>query len=353
MNEAFDTFLTFPEQERRDVFDAAAERLDTLATYIEKDFWVCRVLDALYHGLPDNHPRLLFKGGTSLSKAFSAIRRFSEDIDVVVFRDDLGFTDDRDPTREGLGRKARERLTNELKEAASHYICTDLAACLSELFEQCKIVEDEEDDDRSTLLVQYPSLYQPESDAYVEPRVKVEGGARSALDPHAIQTVTPYIQEELGEASLVKIPTGAMREGEAVTKSKLEPSKDAPVISRYLKMRAEGISRTRILNDLDLPIAKTSAVGMKWNALTYAGHTVWNVHNEKTKGSGYKGGVKHRPRSEWVIAKNTHDALITTEEAEAILTQIEESSNSRSRRTPASYLSIYLSINRDTQDAER
>ena len=52
MNEAFDTFLTLSDQERRDVFDASAERLDTLATYIEKDFWVCRVLDALYHGRP-------------------------------------------------------------------------------------------------------------------------------------------------------------------------------------------------------------------------------------------------------------------------------------------------------------
>ena len=137
---------------------------------------------------------------------------------------------------------------------------------------------------------------------------------------------------------LLKIPTGAMREGEAVTKSRLEPSKDAPVITRYLKMRAQGISRTRILDELNLPIAKTSAVGMEWNALTYAGHTVWNVHNEKTKGSGYKGGVKHRPRSEWVIAENTHEALITTEEAEVILTQLEQSSNSRSRRTPANYL---------------
>lgn len=202
MNKAFGSFLALPDQERRDVFDAAAERLDTLATYIEKDFWVCQVLDVLYHGRPDNHPRLLFKGGTSLSKAFSAIHRFSEDIDVVVFRDDLGFTDDRAPTREGLGRKARERLTNELKEVASHYIYTDLAACLSELFKQCKIVEDEEDADRSTLLVQYPSLYASGSDAYVAPRIKIKGGARSALDPHAVQTVTPYIQEELGEADL-------------------------------------------------------------------------------------------------------------------------------------------------------
>ncbi len=202
MNKAFDTFLMLPDRERRDVFDAAAERLDTLATYIEKDFWVCQVLNALYHDLPDNHPRLLFKGGTSLSKAFGAIHRFSEDIDVVVFRDDLGFTGDRDPTVKDLGRKARERLTDALRESASRYICTDLSACLAELFDRCTIVEDEEDTDRSTLLVQYPSLYPSESDAYVAPRVKIEGGARSALDPHAIQTVTPYIQEELGEMAL-------------------------------------------------------------------------------------------------------------------------------------------------------
>jgi myosin heavy subunit len=65
---------------------------------------------------------------------------------------------------------------------------------------------------------------------------------------------------------------------------------------------------------------------------------VWNVHNENTKGSGYKGGIKRRPRSEWVIAEKTHEALITTEEAEAILNRLEQSSNSRSRRTPASYL---------------
>ena len=62
MNPAYDPFLALPDQERRDVFNAAAERLDTLPTYIEKDFWVCRVLDALYHGRPDHHPRLLFKG---------------------------------------------------------------------------------------------------------------------------------------------------------------------------------------------------------------------------------------------------------------------------------------------------
>ena len=199
MNKAFDAFLMRPNQERRDIFDASAERMDTLATHVEKDFWTCRVLDGLYHGLSGDHPRLLFKGGTSLSKAFNVIHRFSEDIDVVVFRDDLGFIDHRDPTRKDLARKARGRLTDELKEAASAYICNTLSASLSKLFDQCKIIQDEDDADRSTLLVQYPSLYETEFDAYVPPRVKIEGGARSALDPHAVQSITPYIQKELGE----------------------------------------------------------------------------------------------------------------------------------------------------------
>ena len=86
MMKAFESFLTLPEQDKRDVFEAAASRLDTLPSYVEKDFWVCFVLDVFYNRLPVGHPRLLFKGGTSLSKAFGLIRRFSEDIDLVVFR---------------------------------------------------------------------------------------------------------------------------------------------------------------------------------------------------------------------------------------------------------------------------
>ena len=137
---------------------------------------------------------------------------------------------------------------------------------------------------------------------------------------------------------LAKTPTGATRDGEAVTKSKLIPSDEAPLISKFLKMRAAGISRKRATDELGLDIAKTSAVGIEWNALTYAGHTVWNVQNERVKGSGYKGGVKRRPRSEWVVNENTHEGLITTEEAETILAQLANSTHSKGRRTAANYL---------------
>ena len=47
-----ETFLSLSEQDRHDVFEAAASRLDTLPGYVEKDFWVCLVLDALYNRAP-------------------------------------------------------------------------------------------------------------------------------------------------------------------------------------------------------------------------------------------------------------------------------------------------------------
>ena len=109
--EAFVSFLALPERDRRDVFTAASRRLDTAPDYVEKDFWVCLVLDLLFNALPEAHPKLLFKGGTSLSKAFGLIQRFSEDIDLVVHRDALGFAGDRDPTTgEGLSNKRRNAL---------------------------------------------------------------------------------------------------------------------------------------------------------------------------------------------------------------------------------------------------
>ena len=53
MSGTFETFLTLSEQDKRDVFEASASRLDTLPSYVEKDFWVCLVLDVLYNRLPD------------------------------------------------------------------------------------------------------------------------------------------------------------------------------------------------------------------------------------------------------------------------------------------------------------
>ena len=138
---------------------------------------------------------------------------------------------------------------------------------------------------------------------------------------------------------LEKIATGAVRDGEPVTKSKLIPSDDAPFIARFLKARAAGRSRMALIKELGLDISSSSANAIEHNALVYAGHTVWNTHAAFERGDGYKRGKKRRPREEWVIKHNTHEALITDEEAEQILQMLEaKQRDSRERRTPADYL---------------
>lgn len=69
--------------ERRLVFEAAAVRLGTTPAVVEKDFWVCYTLEHLFHRCPLSE-LLTFKGGTSLSKAFHLIQRFSEDVDLIL-----------------------------------------------------------------------------------------------------------------------------------------------------------------------------------------------------------------------------------------------------------------------------
>lgn len=109
--------------------------------------------------------------------------------------------------------------------------------------------------------------------------------------------------------------TGAVRDGKPVTKSKLVPSDKARQVGDYLRARAQGHPRSQAGKGLQL--AKTSLFSMEWNALTYAGHTVWNVHSPT--------GKKRRPRAQWVINRGTHEALISDAEAEAILAQLETS----------------------------
>ena len=140
-----------------------------------------------------------------MSKAFGFIRRFSEDIDLVVYRDDLGFADDRDPTNAtnagNLSKRKRDSLFEELRAACSSYILGDLTTELTTLTDQiaegCRVGPDEDDVDRQTLLIEYPTLYPSSGVTYVAPRVKIEAGSRSALDPTLDCTVIPYVAGEL------------------------------------------------------------------------------------------------------------------------------------------------------------
>jgi hypothetical protein len=206
LNPAFNTVITASDAERRDLFLATAARLGTAVQNVEKDFWVCWTLDALFNGLPAGGPRLLFKGGTSLSKAFGLITRFSEDIDITVFRDDLGQATDVAELDALSGKKRRARL-DAIRTACQTYISgplmTQFAGLAASVITdaQFRLELDPEDKDGQTLLFWYPAVTATTGD-YIRSAVKIESGAKSALDPHVAATVTPYVAQDLSDQDL-------------------------------------------------------------------------------------------------------------------------------------------------------
>jgi hypothetical protein len=211
MNPTFSEFLRARPEDRRDVFLGTARRLGTPEQNVEKDFWVTWTLDALFNGLPDGHPRLLFKGGTSLSKAYGLISRFSEDIDITVFREDLGQAASIEEL-ESLSGKKRHAKLDAIKSACREYIQETLLGQFGDVVRSAlteagieanrpSVVIDPDDPDGQSLLFWYPSVTAAKDD-YVRPAVKIESGAKSALDPHQDLTIHPYVSDELPQLSL-------------------------------------------------------------------------------------------------------------------------------------------------------
>jgi Nucleotidyl transferase AbiEii toxin, Type IV TA system len=207
----FATVLEASANDRRDLFVGAGNRLGTVQQNIEKDFWVCWTLDALFNGLQAGGPRLLFKGGTSLSKAYGLISRFSEDIDITVFRDDIGQAATVEELEALSGKKRAGRL-DAIREACQNYIngplLEQLSGLLRELLETAKqapelgrVEADPDDPDHQSLLLWYPTVTADGAN-YVRRAVKIEAGAKSALDPHAARTVTPYVAQDLADTNL-------------------------------------------------------------------------------------------------------------------------------------------------------
>ena len=203
---AYRQIVAAPAQDRLDLFLATANRIGAPVGNVEKDFWVCWTLNALYHERAASEPRLLFKGGTSLSKGYGLIQRFSEDIDVTVFRDDL-----EEPASleelEALSNKKRRARLDAIRNACRGYITGPLreflANRLAEVTNGAGHVEvDEADPDGQTLLLWYPEV-EPRDGAHVRPAIRLESGAKSALDPNGPLTIAPYVAEEAAGIDLV------------------------------------------------------------------------------------------------------------------------------------------------------
>jgi predicted nucleotidyltransferase component of viral defense system len=188
---------------RRLICSEAQEKLNLPAASLEKDFWVCWILREMF-SIPDWGDKFTFKGGTSLSKCYGLIHRFSEDIDIVIDRGFLRFAGADSPEDSTSNKQRRKRL-EALKDAAQRWIHRDLTSFLTERigtalsgmdkWDLCSASLDE-DPDGQTLLFTYPSAVS-QTGGYIRRQVKIEMGARSDNEPVEEREVHPHLFDAL------------------------------------------------------------------------------------------------------------------------------------------------------------
>src|SRR6185312_223241 len=160
--------LILSQRERAELFAGTAQRLGFGSeAIVEKDLWVCWVLGQLFTGIAGIGGHLVFKGGTSLSKVYRTINRFSEDVDITIGRELFGMAgDDHDPEK-ASNPSQRKKRTEKLMEACSQWISGDLKRMLEERTRAAigdggwSYSMDAEDDTNLTLLFEYPSVLRP------------------------------------------------------------------------------------------------------------------------------------------------------------------------------------------------
>ncbi|MBX3176325.1 MAG: nucleotidyl transferase AbiEii/AbiGii toxin family protein [Candidatus Hydrogenedentes bacterium] len=181
-------------EDRRDLFRETAVEMGAHPAIVEKDFWVCLVLDYLFADSPWKE-RLSFKGGTSLSKAFAAIERFSEDIDLVLDWRILGYTDTEPLAARSATQQARfGKLANQrAADFLMHTVAPTLGAELSERVAEPMRVYAEGENVR----IRYPRAFALDA---IQPEIQLEIGPIAAWLPHSQRPIRPYAAEHFPNA---------------------------------------------------------------------------------------------------------------------------------------------------------
>ena len=184
-------FLSLDARERGDILRTVAANSGRSAVFLEKDIWVCWVLQALF-SMPDPHP-LAFKGGTSLSKVYGIIDRFSEDVDITL--DYRAFDDGFDPFADDASRNQVRLFSERLKARVASYIRDVVGPALEVAAEHLAANGRHEThigEDGETIRFAYPSAVE-EAGGYVRSEVLLEFGGRNVIDPNEQHAIVPDI----------------------------------------------------------------------------------------------------------------------------------------------------------------
>lgn len=184
-----------PVDQRVEIFSETAARKGINPAIIEKDFWVCWILWRLF---ASDHisKKVLFKGGTSLSKVYHLIERFSEDIDLILSWTEITTED---PLGERSGKK-QKKFNEELSRKGYQYIHDTLLPEINEAIGDLCTIE-LSDDSPAVIDVRYPASF---SEKYLRPQIRLEIGPRALWCPNAIHSIMPYAAEAFPD--LFEIP---------------------------------------------------------------------------------------------------------------------------------------------------
>ena len=200
-------FASLPHKEKRAYFEVAAANLNIMPQLVEKDFWVCWILKILF-SLPEVGEHLTFKGGTSLSKCYDVIKRFSEDIDISIERSFLSGSRAMEPDKEESNKENQKRLKElhlackaKIDDVIFPVLKKSVASVLPDK-KEWKLELDVEDEDGQTILFIFPHAMTSHAENYIRSSVRIELGARSDHWPVETATVVPYIANIAGDIAI-------------------------------------------------------------------------------------------------------------------------------------------------------
>ncbi len=194
-----DKIAAGPASDRRDLFRESASRLGMNPAIVEKDFWVCWILKHLFAEPPLKN-QMVFKGGTSLSKVFGLIDRFSEDIDLVLDWRLLGYDQAgaNNPYQVTTSKTQQSRQNQEMNARAVAYIRDTFLAQLNLLFSPISgIAARIAEDDSHTVNVFYPAAFEA---GYIRPTVRLEIGPLASWVPSHVHSISAYAAQAFPRA---------------------------------------------------------------------------------------------------------------------------------------------------------
>lgn len=195
-----ESFMHLDAREQSQIYRALAPQLSRTPFVLEKDVWVCWVLRTLFT-MPDRL-QMAFKGGTSLSKVFGAIMRFSEDVDITLdYRSlDAAF----DPFAAGVSRNRLKKFSEDLKSFVRDHTHDVVEPYFQRMLRESFDYEGfqlEVSEDGEQIRLHYPSVLEIPGD-YLGNRVLIEFGGRNITEPNAEHEVRPDIAQHVPELDL-------------------------------------------------------------------------------------------------------------------------------------------------------